>query len=79
MARNRLSLVHYDLLRELCESCRRERFHFVPIGDLPATSRCRKCGADEGKLADVSDTSIYRLVTEPNGEMVIVPLIARSA
>jgi NMD protein affecting ribosome stability and mRNA decay len=72
--RTRLSLVHYDLLRELCESCRRERFHFVPIGAVPATAPCRQCGK-EGRMADLSDSSIYRLVTQPNGEMVVVPLI----
>ena len=73
--RKRLSLVHYDLLRELCESCRRERFHFVPIGAAPATGPCRHCGK-ESRMADLSDSSIYRLVTQPNGEVVVVPLIA---
>ena len=27
------------------------------------------------KLADVSDTAILRLVTQPNGEVVVVPVI----
>ena len=75
MARNRLSLIHYDLLRELCESCRRERFHFVPIGIEPAEGSCKQCGA-ESRLAVLSDSSIYRLVTQPNSDVVIVPLIA---
>jgi hypothetical protein len=78
MMRERLPLIHYDVLRELCDRCRGERFHFVPPGTAPATGACRKCGS-EAKLADVSDTSIYRLVTQPNGEVVIVPLIARTA
>jgi len=74
-AANRVSLVHYDLLRELCDHCRRERFHFVPIGAAPATGPCKSCGSDS-KLADVSDTSIWRLMTKPNGEVVVVPLVA---
>jgi hypothetical protein len=73
--RKRLSLVHYDLLRELCESCRRERFHFVPIGAVPATGPCRHCGK-ESQMVDLSDSAILRLVTQPNGEVVVVPLIA---
>jgi hypothetical protein len=75
MARTRLSLVHYDLLRELCESCRRERFHFVPIGAAPAAGPCRNCGK-QGRMADLSDSSIYRLVTDAGGDVVVVPLIA---
>ena len=72
----RVSLIHYDLLRELCDHCRRERFHFVPMGAAPApTGPCKSCGADS-KLADVSDTSIWRLMTKPNGEVVVVPLVA---
>lgn len=74
----RLSLVHYDMLRELCGRCRRERFHFVPIGAPAATGKCKQCG-DDAKLADVSDSSIYRLFTEESGELVIVPMIAKSA
>ena len=76
MSTKRLSLINYDVLRELCDSCRRERFHFVPIGAAPEPGKCRNCGA-EGKLADISDSSIFRLVTDDDGEMVIVPLIAR--
>jgi hypothetical protein len=74
----RLSLINYEVVRELCESCRRERFHFVPPGAVPAPSQCKACGRDS-KLADMSESSIFRLVTDPNGEMVIVPLIARRA
>jgi hypothetical protein len=70
----RVSLINYDLLRELCEQCRNERFHFVPIGEAPATGLCKSCGADS-KLADVSDTAIWRLITRANGEVVVVPLV----
>jgi hypothetical protein len=78
MASERLSLIHYDVLRELCESCRKERFHFVPIGAAPATGECKHCGS-QSKLADVSDTAVWRLMTQPSGEVVIVPLIAQTA
>jgi hypothetical protein len=76
MSTKRLSLINYDVLRELCDTCRRERFHFVPIGAVPEPGTCRNCGA-EARMADLSDSSIFRLVTEDDGEMVIVPLIAR--
>ena len=77
MSFSRISLFHYDVVRELCERCRSERFHFVPIGaPAPATGNCRHCGT-EGKLTDTSETSIMRLVTRPDGEMVVVPVIAR--
>jgi hypothetical protein len=73
---SRVSLFHYDVVRELCDTCRNESFHFVPIGAPdPAPTRC-KCGVDR-KLADTSDTSIVRLVTRADGEMVVVPMIAR--
>jgi hypothetical protein len=75
MSRERLSLIHYDVLRELCDTCRKERFHFVPIGAEPATGPCRECGA-QSKLADVSDTAVWRLMTKPSGEIVVVPVIA---
>jgi hypothetical protein len=75
-ATKRLSLVNYDVLRELCEECRREKFHFVPMGAAPEPGTCSNCGGD-GKLADMSDSSIFRLVTDEDGEMVIVPLIPR--
>ncbi|HET7436228.1 MAG TPA: hypothetical protein VFN10_16075 [Thermoanaerobaculia bacterium] len=78
MSKQRLSLINYDVLRELCENCRKERFHFVPIGAAPATGECKRCG-EESKLADLSDTSIFRLITHANGDVVIVPLIAKSA
>ena len=71
-----LSLYNYDLFRELCDHCRRERFHFVPIGAAPAAGKCSACGSDS-RVADLSDTSIRRLVTTPDGEVVIVPVIAR--
>jgi hypothetical protein len=74
MGRERLSLIHYDVLRELCDKCRKERFHFVPIGAAPATGPCRECGS-ESKLADVSDTAVWRLMTKPSGEIVVVPVI----
>ena len=74
MGRERLSLIHYDVLRELCDKCRKERFHFVPIGAAPATGPCRECGA-ESKLADVSDTAVWRLMTKASGEIVVVPVI----
>ena len=78
MNHSRLSLFHYDVVRELCERCRNERFHFVPIGAAaPATGQCRNCGG-EGKLADTSNTSIVRLVMQSNGEMVIVPVIGNA-
>jgi hypothetical protein len=73
----RLSLINYDVLRELCDSCRKERFHFVPLGTEPATGPCRSCGA-ESKLADMSDTAVFRLVTHSNGDMVVVPMIGRA-
>jgi hypothetical protein len=76
--KQRLSLVNYDVLRELCDNCRRERFHFVPMGAAPATGPCKHCGS-ESKLADVSDTSVWRLVTQSTGEVVVVPLIAKTA
>ena len=74
----RLSLINYDVLRELCDNCRKERFHFVPMGAAPATGACRNCGSDS-KLVDISDTSIFRLITHSNGDVVIVPMIAKSA
>lgn len=75
MTAKRVSLIHYDLLRDLCDGCRRERFHFVPIGAAPAPGPCKRCGG-EGHLRDMSDSAIWRLVTQPNGEVVVVPLIA---
>jgi hypothetical protein len=78
MTNERLSLINYDVLRELCDNCRKERFHFVPIGSAPATGACKNCGA-VSKLADISDSAVWRLMTGPSGEVVIVPLIAKSA
>jgi hypothetical protein len=72
--KQRLSLISYDVLRELCDSCRKERFHFVPMGAEPATGPCRECGS-ASKIADFSDTAVMRLVTHPNGDVVVVPRI----
>ncbi|HEX7152473.1 MAG TPA: hypothetical protein VF618_13375 [Thermoanaerobaculia bacterium] len=71
----RLSLINYDVLRELCDHCRKERFHFVPMGAAPATGDCKSCGAATTELADMTDTSVFRLITHANGDVVIVPLI----
>ena len=73
-----MRLITYDLLRELCDHCRREHFHFVPIGAIPAPGRCRECGA-QGKVTEMSDSAVWRLVTQPNGEMTVVPVIAKTA
>ena len=75
MSRDRISLFQYDVRRELCDDCQSERFHFVPIGTRPATRACA-CGT-ERRLADMTDTSLIRLVTQPNGEVVVVPIIGR--
>lgn len=69
----RLQLFHYDVVRELCE-CSRETFHFVPPGTSASTRQCARCG-NEGRIADLSDTSLFRLVTRDDGEVVIVPLM----
>ena len=75
----RLPLINYDVLRELCDSCRKERFHFVPTGAVqPATGPCRSCG-QESKLADMTKSAVWRLVEQPNGDVVVVPVIAKSA
>lgn len=71
----RLTLIHHDVVRELCDDCRKERFHFVPKGTTPAASECKRCGS-ESHLADLSETSIFRLVTTNDGDVVVVPLIA---
>jgi hypothetical protein len=63
----------YDVLRELCDSCRKERFHFVPMGAEPTTGPCRQCGA-ESKLADLSDSSVMRLITHAIGDFTVVPV-----
>lgn len=79
MAKDRLSLINYDVLRELCDHCRKERFHFVPMGAAPATGPCKSCGSGDSRLADISDTAIWRLITHANGDVVVVPMIARTA
>ena len=72
----RLSLITYDVVRELCDNCRRERFHFVPMGAATAANgTCKHC-AGEAKVADMSDTSVFRLVMQPNGEVVVVPIFS---
>lgn len=72
MSRSRLSLFNYDLLRELCDHCRKERFHFVPIGESASPAACKRCGKDTTEIVDLSDTAVMRLVMQPNGEMVVV-------
>lgn len=76
MSRDRISLFNYDVVRELCDDCRSEAFHFVPIGTEPATGECAPCGT-ERRRADMTDTSLLRLVTQPNGEVIIVPIIGK--
>jgi uncharacterized protein (DUF983 family) len=78
MRRQRISLFTYDVLRELCDRCREERFHFVPSGAMPVTGRCPNCG-QEREVADFSDSAVFRLVTQPNGDVVVVPVIAAAA
>jgi hypothetical protein len=65
---DRLSLFNYDVVRELCPSCGKEKFHFVPPGADADPGECH-CGSD-GKIADLSDTSIRRLIVH-NGEIVV--------
>ena len=72
MSKQRLPLISYDVLRELCDSCRKERFHFVPMGAEPATGPCRRCGGADSKIADFSDSAVMRLVTHPNGDVVVM-------
>jgi hypothetical protein len=48
------------------------------LGAEPATGPCRKCGA-ESKLAEMSDTAVWRLITHANGDVVIVPMIGKTA
>jgi NMD protein affecting ribosome stability and mRNA decay len=68
----RLQLIHYDVCRELCDKCRKETFHFVPIGTAPEMRLCGKCG-NANRPADMTETSVFRLVTRDDGEVVIVP------
>jgi len=75
MSRDRLPLFHYDVVRELCDPCSNERFQFVPTGGAPALGTCPRCG-NERRLADISDAAIIRLVTEPDGELVVVRAMA---
>lgn len=71
MSAKRLPLFHYDVLRELCAACAKESFQFVPSGEVAKPGHCSGCGA-QTHLADLSDTSLIRLVTQPNGEMFVV-------
>lgn len=71
MPPKRLSLFHYDVVRELCDDCSKEKFHFVPAGTSPEAGACVRCGAP-ARIADLSDTSIFRLVTREDGEVVVV-------
>lgn len=68
----RLSLFYYDLVRELCTACGREKFHFVTKGEDPAPTACRDCGSTR-EIAELSDTSIRRLVVRDSGEIAIAP------
>lgn len=61
MSSNRLPLVTMDLLRELCPSCKSERFQFVPSGEETAAGACQ-CGSGR-ELVELSDTSIRRLMS----------------
>jgi ribosomal protein S27AE len=74
MTPKRLSLIHYDVVRDACERCGGERFLFVPIGTLPAPGLCKRCGS-QSRLADLSDSAICRLVMQPDGEVEVVPVI----
>ncbi len=76
MTTKRLSLITYDVLRELCERCLEEAFQFVPIGTALLPASCTGCGTDR-TLADMSDSSIRGLVTRSDGELRIVPLLAK--
>jgi len=67
----RLSLVTYDVLRELCIACENERFHFVPMGSAVETSDCDDCGT-ERQLAEVNQSAIARLMTVPQREINII-------
>lgn len=66
----RLSLINYDVLRELCERCANEKFQFVPTGSDAEAGHCSRCGAST-KMADLSDSSILRLVMR-DGEAFVV-------
>ena len=73
MQTSRLSLFHYDVVRECCEKCGAEKFHFVPKDAEPAASTCTACG-EERKIVDLSETSIRRLVSEKR-EIEVVPSV----
>jgi hypothetical protein len=74
MESTRLSLFYYDVIRERCANCGSEKFHFVPIGAAaPEAGDCMQCGT-EREIADLSETSIRRLVTTRQ-EMSVTTLI----
>lgn len=75
MQPKRVNLIHHDVVRELCGACGSERFHFVPVGAAPEPGECTLCGKTR-RIADVTDTSVYRLFTKPDGEVVVIPVIA---
>ena len=63
---SRISLFHYDVVRELCETCRNERFHFVPIGAAaPVPGLCSHCG-NEGKLRNEPAAVNFRRQCQAN-------------
>ena len=71
MSSNRLPLITYDVLREVCGFCSGERFQLVPNGEPASPGECRHCGK-ETELADLSDTAIRRLVSGGDRGMVVV-------
>ncbi len=68
--KTRLSLFYYDLVRERCDDCGDEKFHFVPKATDPETSACVACGTDR-QVVDLSETSIRRLVSEDREVSVV--------
>jgi hypothetical protein len=70
MSSKRLPLVTFEVARELCDSCREETFRFLPIGSELLSSDCQKCGTKQTE-ADLSETSLFRLVTRGSGRLLI--------
>lgn len=64
----KLSLFNHDLVREVCRKCGGEKFQFFPKGEEPSPSVC-SCG-ENLELADLSDTSIRRLIVSETGFVV---------
>jgi hypothetical protein len=73
MGTKRLPLINYDVVRELCQECSNERFQFVPTGAPFSAGTCSVCGT-QAKLADMSDTGVWRLLTTADGEVVVAPV-----